>query len=213
MVAADRSVAQDQSGAGCIQCALPIHRHAASELARAEWKNVEISVRFGRKGRKPTAQAQAAKRRVLVITDTKAAPVVEIPLTIPIVRELRKARDAARMVDPRTPWIFPSYTSESGHLVMWQRDREELGHFGNAGRHCDRYRCQRPALGHSSGAPAKAQWTCGAGLHQQGGSALHRAARRAAADQCRDNESASGGCRRCSRWQDVFRTRMIADLG
>ena len=76
----------------------------------------------------------AAAERVLVVTDTKKAPVVEVPLTIPMIQELRELRDVSRLAHPDSRFMFPSF-SKRGHLVEWKRYRSELSHWGNSGRH------------------------------------------------------------------------------
>ncbi len=68
------------------------------ELQRAEWKDLNLT------------------RRVLVLHKTKTGGSIEIPLTLQIVRELRRARDAGRVLYPTSPFVFSGH-SKSGHLV------------------------------------------------------------------------------------------------
>ena len=89
------------------------------ELARSRWQDVDV------------------RGRTLTLHDIKTAPDIVIPLSREIVAELRRVRDAGRMLYPGCPWIFPA-DSARGYIVRWAEKRSVLAHWGNAGRHSHR---------------------------------------------------------------------------
>ena len=88
-----------------------------------------------RPGELTGALAEDVADDVLVLRDTKTAPVVEIPITEQIARELaalREARVAMGMAGSR--FLFPA-ESECGYITEWREKREVLRYWGNSGRH------------------------------------------------------------------------------
>jgi hypothetical protein len=72
---------------------------------------------------------------VIVLRDTKTAPVVEIPISEQIARELEALMDArTRMGMARTRFLFPA-ESEAGCIKEWREDRATLSYWGNSGLH------------------------------------------------------------------------------
>ena len=87
------------------------------ELARARWENVDC------------------KKRTLTIPKSKMGKNIVIPRSSAIAQELKRARDAHKIFDGRSPWLFPS-TSGTGHLEHWYDPGLKWN--GNAGRHSHR---------------------------------------------------------------------------
>lgn len=86
------------------------------ELRRAKWEHLDV------------------KHRALVLPKTKTGVSITVPLTVPIVRELRAARDAGRVLYPNSEFIFPA-DSTSGHMERHTEPKSALSHCGNSGRH------------------------------------------------------------------------------
>ncbi|MDO8878398.1 MAG: tyrosine-type recombinase/integrase [Pseudolabrys sp.] len=88
------------------------------ELARLRWDGVDC-----------------AKRKV-VIGKTKTGIDIEIPMSLPIVRQLKLARAAGRIAfEARSnEWVFPG-PGKDGHLIETHERHRKLTHSGNAGRH------------------------------------------------------------------------------
>jgi integrase len=82
------------------------------ELARLRWEGVDC-----------------AKRKV-VIGKTKTGIDIEIPMSLPIVRQLKLARAAGGS----DVWVFPG-SGKEGYLIETHERHRKLKHSGNAGRH------------------------------------------------------------------------------
>jgi integrase len=87
------------------------------ELARARWEDVDC------------------KKRTLTIRGTKTGKNIVIPMSAGIAQELKRARDAHRIFDAKSPWVFPA-VSTTGHLGQWYDPGLQWN--GNAGRHSHR---------------------------------------------------------------------------
>lgn len=70
------------------------------------------------------------KRRALHIPKPKGGVkrAFDIPLSRAMLRCLWRARKAGRCLCPGSPWIFPSATSESGHIAEVKEKRMKTGH-------------------------------------------------------------------------------------
>src|SRR5205085_2112835 len=87
------------------------------ELARSRWEDIDC------------------KTRTLTVAKSKTGKNIVIPMSAAIAQELKRARDAHKIFDARSPWVFPS-TSANGHLEHWYD--AGLQWSGNAGRHSHR---------------------------------------------------------------------------
>jgi integrase len=81
------------------------------ELARTKWADVF-----------PTHPERKGKRmmRSFVIRSAKAKNDIYIPLSPPLVKELKRARDVARAIKPQSVYIFPARAD--GHIVKFDVD-------------------------------------------------------------------------------------------
>ena len=86
------------------------------ELARARWSDVDW------------------ERCILTLPETKTH-LVEIPLPIQAVAELKELRKVAALNKRGADFVFPSRGKE-GHLKRLVEDKTTLSHTGNCGRHC-----------------------------------------------------------------------------
>ena len=73
-------------------------------LTRSKWEDLDL------------------KGRTLTLRKTKTKIDVVVPLSIQMVRELRCARNAARVLHPESPYIFPA-DFKAGHIVEHKQDR------------------------------------------------------------------------------------------
>jgi integrase len=96
------------------------------ELAAARWDYLDV------------------EKRALIFPTSKTKTPITVPLSVEICRELRRARDAGRLLcKGATPWVFPAPRAASGHVERWSEPT--LDYDGNSGRHT--YRTVCAALG------------------------------------------------------------------
>jgi integrase len=77
------------------------------------------------------------KKRVLRLPTSKTGVEITVPLTLPMVSELRRARDAGSKLYPGSEFVFPA-DSASGHMERHTEPKTVLSHCGNSGRHTHR---------------------------------------------------------------------------
>jgi len=96
------------------------------ELARLRWDGIDC------------------RKRTMTVGKTKTGVEITIPISLAIAQELRRARDAGRVMHETKAreWVFPSANSERGYLATWT---DKLSHQGNAGRHT--YRTVAASIG------------------------------------------------------------------
>jgi integrase len=90
------------------------------ELARLRWDGIDCM------------------KRTLTIAKSKTGKNIVLPMSAAIAAELKRARDAGRISDGRSPWVFPT-ESASGHLQHWYDPGVKWA--GNCGRHSYRTIC------------------------------------------------------------------------
>jgi integrase len=81
------------------------------ELARTKWADL-FPIHPERKGKRMT--------RSFVIRGAKAKNDIYIPLSLPIVKELKRARDFARVLESQSEYVFPARAN--GHIVKFAVD-------------------------------------------------------------------------------------------
>lgn len=81
--------------------------------------NLLCGARPGELSRLKWADVLPRERR-FVIRDPKMKDDISVPLTVPMVRELRRARDAARADNIKSPFVF--YSRDEGHIVKFDHD-------------------------------------------------------------------------------------------
>jgi integrase len=77
------------------------------------------------------------RARTLTLRRTKTRIDVVLPLSMQIVAELRRARDAGRILHSGNEHVFPA-ASGGGHLSQWREQRNVLSHRGYELRRCYR---------------------------------------------------------------------------
>ena len=88
-------------------------------LSRVSWSDVDV------------------KARTLTLRRTKTRIDVVLPLSMQIVAELRRTRDAGKILYPGNEHVFPA-VSGGGHLSQWREPRAVLSHRGYELRRCYR---------------------------------------------------------------------------